>query len=65
MKPVSTLSKGCALTLLACLAAACNPFEGIDPRAASTNGHSASNDMCAIDPDLGRCPVPPPTDIKG
>jgi hypothetical protein len=63
MKSPIQMLKGCALVAVVCLAGACNPFEGMDPTSTSTAGHSASNDMCAVNKNLGRCPPPPPKDF--
>jgi hypothetical protein len=63
MKPSSTSVKTVALVALACFSAACNPFDSLDPTKTSAAGHSASNDMCAVNRNLGKCPAPPPTDF--
>ena len=57
------LSKGCAFFVLAALCAACNPFDTLDPSATSAAGHTATNDMCLENANLGRCPPPPPKDF--
>jgi hypothetical protein len=63
MKPSSTSFKTVALVALACFSAACNPFESLDPTTTSAGGYSGSNDMCAVNRNLGKCPPPPPTDF--
>jgi hypothetical protein len=62
MKSMNVVIKGSALVLLACLAAACNPFDALDPRSSSAVP-TGSNDFCAPDPNLGYCPPPPPKDF--
>jgi hypothetical protein len=63
MKPTSKLLSGSVLALFTTLAAACNPFDGLDPRATSTSRLSGSDEMCAVNGNLGKCPPPPPSDF--
>jgi hypothetical protein len=63
MKPTYKLLSGGLLALFTTLAAACNPFDALDPRATSASGLSGSDEMCAVNRNLGECPPPPPSDF--
>lgn len=60
---MTSIIKGSALVALACLAAACNPFEIVGPDSRVPNGVVATDELCIPDPETGTCPRKDPDDI--